>query len=336
MIFERNGKGPLLTRRDIPDMPPDVIDPSSVFNPGAVATGGRTHLLLRVQTRGRRTFLVPAVGKGSKFKVAPRPVLFSGLDRLVEHDEAGPLTVYHIYDPRLTLLDEGLIVVTAVDTDHGCRLAVWRASGDPRGDFAGLDQLELVGFTRDRDTRNGVLFPEKVDGRYLMLDRPNDRRTGGGPLTGRGIILLSSDDLVEWREVGMVMAGRPHFWDELIGSGPPPVKAREGWLHIYHGVATHFLGVNVYQAGAVLLALDDPRNVLGRTRDNILEPRESWEMTGQVPNVVFPSGLTVSGTDAEGFAVPGAKLQLFYGAADTAVGMATSTLADIIAACVPE
>jgi predicted GH43/DUF377 family glycosyl hydrolase len=129
------------------------------------------------------------------------------------------------------------------------------------------------------------------------------------------------------------MTGRPHFWDELIGSGPPPVKTREGWLHIYHGVATHFLGANLYQVGAVLLDLEDPRRVLARTSDNILEPRRQWEMIGQVPNVVFPGGLTVAETDDEGFAVTSSELRLYYGAADTVVGLAVSTVAEIIAAC---
>ena len=55
------------------------------------------------------------------------------------------------------------------------------------------------------------------------------------------------------------MHGRPHYWDERIGSGPPPVKTRKGWLHIYHGVATHFGAANIYQAGVVLLDLRDPR-----------------------------------------------------------------------------
>ncbi len=333
MIFERHGGGPLLTRGDIPTVPPYIIDPSSVFNPGAVQHKGKTYLLLRVQTRGRRTFTVPAKGDGFKFKMLKRPVEFCGHENLVDPETGIAVTVHHIYDARITALEDRLAVVTAVDTDQGCRLAVWQAAGKPQAGFAGLDKLELVGFNHDRDTRNGVLFPDRVDGRYLMLDRPNDRRTGGGPLTGRGIVLSASEDLVHWEDLGPIMTGKPHYWDELIGSGPPPVKTREGWLHIYHGVATHFLGANIYQAGAVLLDLENPRRVLARTRDNILEPRETWEMTGQVPNVVFPCGMTVTETDDEGFAVTSSELRLYYGAADTVVGLAVSTVAKIIAAC---
>ncbi len=73
--------------------------------------------------------------------------------------------------------------------------------------------------------------------------------------------------------------------------------------------------------------------MLARTRDNLLEPRETWEVTGQVPNVVFPTGLIVSETDDEGFAVTSSELRLYYGAADTVVGLAVSTVAEVLAAC---
>ena len=78
MIFQRHDQGPLWTREDIPDMPPEIVDPSSVFNPGAFSRKGKTYLLLRVQTRGRRTFTVPACGDGLTFELASRPVVYSG------------------------------------------------------------------------------------------------------------------------------------------------------------------------------------------------------------------------------------------------------------------
>ena len=96
-----------------------------------------------------------------------------------------------------------------------------------------------------------------------------------------------------------LIEGRFHYWDEFIGSGPPPVKTRQGWLHIYHGVAGHFGSSNIYQAGVMLLDLNDPSKVLARSWCNILEPRELFELTGQVPNVVFPSGMIVKDFDAK-------------------------------------
>ena len=103
---------------------------------------------------------------------------------------------------------------------------------------------------------------------------------------------------LHWEPVATLIEGRFHYWDEFIGSGPPPVKTRQGWLHIYHGVAGHFGSSNIYQAGVMLLDLQDPSKVLSRSWCNILEPREMYELTGQVPNVVFPSGMIVKEFDA--------------------------------------
>ena len=316
----RLGDSPLLTRKHIPGM-----DPSGVFNPGAVRVDGKTLLMLRVQTRGRRTFCMPAVSEdGLGFKVAAEPAQFFGLP---------DMHVFHNYDARLTMLEDQLMVVTALDTDKGCRCAIWKAAGHPANGFAGLERLEFISLAGDQDTRNAVLFPEKIGDQYAMLHRPNQTALDGGPISGSAIHCCVSDDLLNWQDRGEVMGGHFHFWDELIGSGPPPIKTRGGWLHLYHGVATHFQSTNIYQAGAVLLDLDDPTRVLARTQNNILEPRQSWELTGQVPNVVFPSGATCSDTDREGFAPEDAILRVYYGAADTVIGLAENTVGAIMAAC---
>jgi len=316
----RAGDGPLLTRDHIPG-----LDPSGVFNPGAVLVEGKTFLMLRVQTRGRRTFCIPAFSDdGFNFIVAEKFTEFVGLP---------DLKVFHNYDARLTMLDNQLMVITALDTDQGCRCALWKAAGNQAHGFAGLERLEFISLVGEQDTRNAVLFPEKIGGQYTILHRPNQTSLEGGPVSGSAIHLCVSDDLQSWQDQGAVMSGNFHFWDELIGSGPPPIKTKAGWLHLYHGVATHFQSANIYQAGAVLLDLDHPAKVLARTRDNILEPRESWELNGQVPNVVFPSGATVSYTDHEGFAPDEAILHVYYGAADTVVALAQNTVGAIIAAC---
>ncbi len=102
---------------------------------------------------------------------------------------------------------------------------------------------------------------------------------------------------------------------------------------MYHGVAGHFGSSNIYQAGAMLLDLHDPAKVIGRCRCNVLEPREIYELAGQVPNVVFPSGMIVEKSDAEGFALPDSPVKIYYGAADTVVGLAETTIAELLAAC---
>ncbi len=336
MIFKRDPRGPVLTRDDIPDVSPAVVDATSVFNPGAARVQGRDVLLLRVQTRGRRTHLMVAEEttgtNGSGFSVRPELVELAGFDRMGE-------PVHHVYDPRITRVGDVWHVVLAVDVDSTCRLAVARTKD--------LNRLELVGAVGEGradghggagtagawdDVRNGVLFPERVGGRYAMLVRPNRASAGRSATSGETIVLATSDDLVSWRDDGPVMGGRRHLWDELVGPGPPPVKTREGWLLVYHGIATHLTTAWIYQAGVVLLDLDDPTRVVARGRDNVLEPREVWELTGQVPNVVFPTGLTCD-LDAEGFAPGDAEAHLYYGAADTCVGRATTTIGRLLEAC---
>ncbi len=317
--MRRSAVNPILTRLDIPDLPPHIVDVSSVFNPGAIRVDGRYVLLLRVQTRGRETVLMVAESEdGERFSVRPRVVQINGIETLDQK-------LYHIYDPRLTRIDGTIYIMFAADTDDGCRLGVARTD-----DF---ERFELVSFGGDEDTRNGVLFPERFNGRFLRLERPNRVQLAGGVTTGSEIVLAESEDLVNWRTLGPVMAGRLHYWDELIGSGPPPVKTREGWLHIYHGIATHFASANIYQAGVVLLDLANPRRVLARSRNNILEPRESYELTGQMPNVVFPSGMIVDDCDDEGYARPESLVRVYYGAADTVVALATTTIKDLLKGC---
>lgn len=332
MIFRRYVQGPRITREMMPPIRlpggGELRDPSSVFNPGAIGREGADHLLLRVQSRGRHTHLVPALlDAGRRRRIADRATRCEDLDRI--ESEIGE--ILHLYDPRLTDLDGELYVVTAADTPHGCRLLIWTAGGGDDG-FAGLTRLEPAGSLHDRDTRNGVLFPARIGGRYAMLHRPNETGAAGDPASGSGIVLSTSDDLRSWDEGRAVLQGRPARWDERVGSGPPPVRVREGWLHLYHGIATHFASVNLYQAGVALLDADDPSRVIARGTENVLEPREIYETTGQVPNVVFPSGWTVSPVSADGVAPPEARVRVYYGAADTCVGLAETTVAALVAA----
>ena len=83
----------------------------------------------------------------------------------------------------------------------------------------------------------------------------------------------------------------------------------------------------------MLLDLKRPERVIARGHYNILEPRELYELTGQVPNVVFPSGMIVEGDDAKDGAPDEARVLLYYGAADTVVGLAESTIGELVAAC---
>lgn len=317
--MKRHPVNPILTRSDVPDIAPHLIDASSVFNPGAIRFGDKYLMMVRTQSRSRETFMVMAESTdGIHFTMENKVVDFKGIEKIKEK-------VYHIYDARITFLEGTYYIMFAMDMDAGCQLGLGQTD-----DFR---EFRFLGITSNEDIRNGVLFPEKIGGKYMRLDRPNKARHSSGPTSGSTIWLSSSGNLIDWTPVAPVIEGRFHYWDEFIGSGPPPVKTRQGWLHIYHGVATHFGSANIYQAGVMLLDLKDPSKLISRGFYNILEPREPWELMGQVPNVVFPSGMIVGKFDSEGFALPDSEVLVYYGAADTCVGLAVSTISGLIQHC---
>lgn len=315
----RNFNNPIITRKQIPIIEPGIKDVSSVFNPGAIKFNNTYLLLLRVQQRSRETFILKATSNnGVDFEIDNKPVHFTGIEKVKEK-------IHHIYDPRITQINDEYFIMFAMDMDNECRLGLGKTT-----DF---DTYEFIGIVSDDDNRNGVLFPEKINGKYIRLDRPNKAVLDNGTASGRTICLSESDDLKKWEHKAEVAAGRFHYWDENIGAGAPPIKTKKGWLVIYHGIAMHFASVNIYQGGVMLLDLDDPTKVIARSHNNILEPREIWEFTGQVPNVVFPSGAIVEEYDKNGFAKPNSNVKVYYGAADTVVGLAETTIQELINSC---
>ena len=167
--------------------------------------------------------------------------------------------------------------------------------------------------------RNGVLLPQKFDGRFAMLSRPSDN--GHTPF---GDIFISySPDMKYWGEHRCVMKVTPFeesAWQCLkIGAGSVPFLTGEGWLMFYHGVIRTCNGYR-YAMGAALLGRDNPGKVLYRTRDYILGPAAPYELAGDVPNVVFPCAALNDGK----------RVAVYYGAADTCVCMAFGYIDEII------
>jgi len=166
------------------------------------------------------------------------------------------------------------------------------------------------------DDRDAIIFPEKTNGRFAMLHRPAAWIGKEYGCERPSIWISFSEDLLQWSEEHLL--AQPQFdWEsEKIGGSTPPIKTDKGWLAIYHGVDKDF----VYRAGALMLDLDNPRNILGRTPEPILEPETAYEKNGLVKNVVFPCGnVVVDGT-----------LFVYYGAADTHCCVATISLDELV------
>ncbi|OQA02872.1 MAG: Beta-1,4-mannooligosaccharide phosphorylase [bacterium ADurb.Bin400] len=145
------------------------------------------------------------------------------------------------------------------------------------------------------DSKDAALFPEMIDGQYVILHR---------------IWIAYSQDLENWYDHRILLKTRKNSWDSgKIGAGSPPIKTEHGWLLFYHGTDHQ----NIYRLGIILLDLDDPTKVLYRSEEPVLEPEKPYEKEGLVPNVVFTCGV-VEKDD---------KFFVYYGAADRCIGVAT-------------
>lgn len=169
------------------------------------------------------------------------------------------------------------------------------------------------------DDRDVILFPEKINGKYWMLHRPKEWVGEKWGPKNPAIWLRSSDDLLVWNEPShLLLEGIDGTWEEKVGGSTPPLRTEKGWMMIYHGVENG--GQGYYRVGAVLLDLDDPTKVLGRTNNYILEPEFDYEIDGFYKGCVFPTGnVIVDGT-----------LYVYYGAADKHVGLATAKINELV------
>ena len=217
----------------------------------------------------------------------------------------------YAYDPRVVKIDDAYHVVWCTEFG-GPALGFGRTT-----DFRHFVRLENL---TTPFNRNGVLFPRRVNDRYLLLSRPSD--SGHTPFGD--IYLSESPDLVHWGRHRRVMAvSGPSWWQSLkIGGGAVPIETSEGWLLLYHGVSGTCNGY-VYSFGAAILDIDRPAKVLYRTRDYLLTPEQPYETTGFVPNVAFPCATL---HDAET-----GRIAIYYGAADTYTAVAYAQIDELIA-----
>ena len=224
--------------------------------------------------------------------------------------EVGPF-VYG-YDPRCCEID-GEYVVTWCNGYHGPTIGVATTT-----DFKTYYQKENAFLPFNR---NGVLFPRKIGGMYMMMSRPSDN----GHTPFGDIYVSQSPDLEFWGRhrymMGTVKGNESAWQSTKIGPGPTPIETDEGWLLIYHGVITTCNGF-VYRMGAALLDLGEPWRVKYRSKDYLLAPWELYECVGDVPNVVFPcAALTDSATG---------RIAIYYGCADTVTGIAFTTVDELL------
>lgn len=295
--FKRYADNPILTARDIP------YPCNTVFNAAACKFQGRYVLLLRVEGLDGHSHLTLAFSDdGYHFVVQDHPWVTASEDRAFEEFER-----YGVEDPRITPLGEDFLITYTAYGPHGPRVAVGKTR-----DFRSFERVSLA---TEVDNKDAVLFPEKIGDSYVMIDRPG----GMGGQVG-SMWITYSPDLVHWGRARVLMTPRAGWGNSKLGACTPPIKTDQGWLVIYHGVRVTGSG-RLYRIGAMMLDLEQPHRVLGFTPHFIFGPEEHYERTGDVPNVVFPCGHVVE---------PDGMVKLYYGAADTCIGLAESPLEQLV------
>jgi predicted GH43/DUF377 family glycosyl hydrolase len=299
-IVKRYEKNPILTKNDVPY---PVV---TVHNAGVVKADGRYWMIFRSHLYNGRSILGLAESSdGYLFTVRSEPFMTPAQEGIfAEYEE------YGIEDPRICKIDKDFFITYSAYSRHGVRVALAKTR-----DFKAVERIALI---TQADQRNVVLFPEKVDGRFVRLDRPH---TGINPWS---IWISYSPDLIHWGDSKVLVKPETYHWDEMkIGPGATPFKTDRGWLQIYHGVFRTMDGA-VYRLGAILHDLRDPSLILGVADEWILEPEDPWEVTGYVHNVVFTCG-----------AIPekDGTVKIYWGGADTVMCVGTACVSDLVDLC---
>jgi len=298
-LMHRWEQNPIITLEDVP------YRCNSIFNGTPVKINEEYLLLLRIEgQQGYSFFSLGRSSDGLHFQMDEQPCMLPAQD--------GPFKIWEengIEDPRLTVIDGRYYIMYTAVGRYGHRIALAQTD-----DFKTFRQLALVS---DPGNKDGVLFPEKINGMYVRLDRPISGDVGS-------IWISYSPDLINWGKSELVISPRHRYWDSFrIGASVPPIRTERGWLEIYHGVKMTSAGP-IYRAGTLMLDLDNPAKVVGRCLTPILSPREDYERIGDVGNVVFAGGAIVE---------PDGEVKIYYGAADTSICVATTHIDELIESC---
>jgi predicted GH43/DUF377 family glycosyl hydrolase len=340
-LARRFDGNPLLRPADVTASRPDFVV-EGLLNPGAFSWKGRVGLLVRVAERPLQEegFVTVPVMDGDETRV----LRFSRSDpKLVEQDPRvfwygetmylttlshlrlawsedgvrfeveprpavqghGPLEAFGVEDCRVTEIEGVFHLTYTAVSSNGVAVGLITTS-----DWSRFIRHGVILPPHNKDC---ALLPRPVDGAWWALHRPS-----GVDIGGNFIWIARSPDRLHWGAHECLLRTRPGQWDgERVGAGASPIETGQGWLEIYHGADANMR----YCLGAILLDRDDPRRVLKRSRDPIMEPLARYEQSGFFGNVVFTNGHRVDGDE----------LTLYYGASDELVCGATLSIAEILA-----
>jgi beta-1,4-mannooligosaccharide/beta-1,4-mannosyl-N-acetylglucosamine phosphorylase len=297
-LLTRHPRNPLISPRDFPGGRADAV-----FNCGQTMMGDKTILLLSVLFRDDP---VPSIhvaesDDGIDFRIRREPFISRIPEEPFRTHDTWPI------DTRVTRIGDEYYIIRPgaqnVAFLHRTR------------DFVSHEFLDIVALPGNRVP---CLFPEKIGGYYWRFDRPAQGRTTQGE-----IWLSRSPDLIHWGHHRFVLEGFNDWCGNKIGP-TPPIRTERGWLEVIHGVS-HNCSNFRYCLGAILLDLNEPWRIIGRMNGYLLCPDTLYEHVGRVPDVVFSCGAIAD--------LRTRRLRVYYGAADTCIGLAEGDVDAILDAC---
>ena len=305
--FKRVGHGPLLTSRANMSW-----EAKAIFNPAAVGIGKKIYIVYRAMSKDNTSVMgLAETMDGTHVTYQSDKPIYVPRESFEEKRIPGGNSGCE--DPRLTQIGNKIYMYyTAYNGITPPQVAM---SSISEADFAERKWkwMRPVLVTRDGvDDKDGCLHPEKVNGKYFLFHRVDNRIVGDyGSTPG-------FPERNNFRNIP-ILGPRSGCWDsKKVGISVPPIKTKKGWLLLYHGVSDD----SIYRVGAALLDLKDPTHVLARTTDYIFAPMESYELKGQVGNVVFPCGAVVKN----------GIIYMYYGGGDSVVDVASIELSSLLAA----
>ena len=221
-----------------------------------------------------------------------------------------PEELYGIEDPRITFVEElGRYAVAYTAYGKGGPGVAMALTED-------FHRFERCGLIMQPDDKDAALLPRRVDGSFALIHRPMTDK-------GADIWISFSPDLTNWGGHKLLLPARKGGWWDAnkVGLSPPLIETPEGWLMLYHGVR-HTAAGCLYRLGMALQARDRPDHCLARGDSWVFGPEAPYEREGDVGHVAFPCGYTV--------APDGDTLNVYYGAADTCVALATASIRELI------
>ncbi len=282
-----------------------------VFNPAAIYEQGKVYLVYRAFSDDNTSTLGLAISKdGFNFDQRLTEPIYKPRESFEK--KAKPGVWSGCEDPRITKLgDRFYMCYTAFDGVHPTRVALTSIKVKDFLAFRWKWKKPVLISPPGIDDKNACLLPQKINGKYYIFHRFH-------PCIWVDTVKDLNFKENHWVKGSCWFMPRTDKWDSRkVGIGPPPIKTKEGWLLIYHGLSEQD---RKYRLGAILLDIKDPTQVLARTDFSILEPQEDYETKGTFPGAIFPCGAVVIKN----------QLFIYYGAGDSVIGVATTNLKELL------